>query len=161
MQKDILFDNIYIGHSVEDAEQLRMETFGLKQAAEKAEEEALAPTPSDTPKPTSGLDFRSDPMVFIKNKFNLFVALAQKDPLEAVKTMPEVAGAMGVAVITVMAVLISTVAAGGSTEQTKRSVKTVKEAATDAKEKTTEATTSGADKVQADVSKRTTRSSAS
>jgi calnexin len=29
MQNDILFDNIYIGHSIEDAEKLRKETFDL------------------------------------------------------------------------------------------------------------------------------------
>ena len=38
MQSDILFDNIYIGHSVEDAEKLKVETFDVKHAIEKAEE---------------------------------------------------------------------------------------------------------------------------
>jgi calnexin len=42
MQKDILFDNIYIGHSIADAEKLRAETFDLKVAAEKADGRQVA-----------------------------------------------------------------------------------------------------------------------
>lgn len=43
MQNDILFDNIYIGHSIEDAEKLRKETFDLKHPVEVALEEASKP----------------------------------------------------------------------------------------------------------------------
>ncbi|KAJ8105826.1 hypothetical protein OPT61_g9947 [Boeremia exigua] len=50
MQNEILFDNIYIGHSIEDAKKLEEETFVPKKAAEKAEEEANAPKPKDSPK---------------------------------------------------------------------------------------------------------------
>ena len=45
MQNDILFDNIYIGHSVSDAEKLAQDTFEVKKAVEKAQEEALGVRP--------------------------------------------------------------------------------------------------------------------
>ena len=34
MQSDILFDNIYVGHSLEDAQKLADETFKLKRSKE-------------------------------------------------------------------------------------------------------------------------------
>ena len=36
MTEDILFDNLYIGHSVEDAKKLAAETFEVKKELEKA-----------------------------------------------------------------------------------------------------------------------------
>ena len=36
MTEDILFDNIYVGHSVEDAKALAVETFEVKKALEAA-----------------------------------------------------------------------------------------------------------------------------
>ena len=38
MQGDIMFDNIYIGHSVADAEKLAQETFAKKKKSEPVEE---------------------------------------------------------------------------------------------------------------------------
>ena len=43
MQNDILFDNIYIGHSVEDAQKLKAETWDIKHPIEVAEEEETKP----------------------------------------------------------------------------------------------------------------------
>ena len=82
MQKDILFDNIYIGHSIDDAEKLKAETFDLKHPAEKAEEEANKPKPKDTPKSPSDLVFKDDPVLYVKEKLNLFIEIAKRDLAE-------------------------------------------------------------------------------
>ena len=160
MQNDILFDNIYIGHSAEDADKLRIESFVPKLAAEKAEEEANAPKVEDTPKSADDLSFKKDPVLYVKEKVKLFITLAQRDPVEAVKFVPEVAGGLGVIVLTLLAVVISTLTGGAapSKEQVKAQAKKAKDAAVGAKDKAAEAVTTGAEKAQAEVNKRTTRS---
>ncbi len=164
MQNDILFDNIYIGHSPEDAAKLQAETFDLKLAAEKAEEEANAPKPADPPKSPSDLTFKDDPVAYIKEKVELFIEIAKRDPLEAAKLVPEVAGGIGVLAVTVLALLVSILVGSGaapSKEQVKTQAKKAKDAAVDAKDKAAQAVTTGAEKVQAEANKRTTRSAAS
>lgn len=162
MQNDILFDNIYIGHSAEDADKLKEETFVPKLAAEKAEEEANAPKPED-PKTPSDLSFKDDPVRFVQEKLNLFIEIAKRNPVEAVKFVPEVAGGLGVIVVAIIAILASALGGGAapSKEQVKAQAKKAKDAAVDAKDKAAEAVTTGAEKAQAEVNKRTTRSNAS
>ncbi|EON64158.1 hypothetical protein W97_03388 [Coniosporium apollinis CBS 100218] len=163
MQKDILFDNIYIGHSVADAEKLKKETYDVKIASEKAEEAATKPKTEDTP-PKSPMDlkFKDDPVLYIREKLDLFLTIAKKDPIQAVKFMPEVAGALGVTALTVLALLISLVGLGGaaapSKEQIKDAAQKAKETAVDVKDQAAEAVSSGAEKAQAELNKRNTRS---
>ena len=57
MQSDILFDNIYIGHSIEDAEKLKTETFDVKHPIELAEEDATKPQPPEPVKSPMDLKF--------------------------------------------------------------------------------------------------------
>ena len=164
MQNDILFDNIYIGHSIDDADKLKAETWSLKHAAEKAEEEANKPKTPETPKSPSDLSFKEDPVTYVKEKVALFVEIAKRDPVEAIKFVPEVAGGIGVLAVTILAILASAVlggaAAAPSKEQLKAQANKAKAAAVDAKDKAAEAVASGADKAQAEVNKRTTRSTA-
>jgi len=164
MQNDILFDNIYIGHSIEDAEKLKAETFDLKHAAEKAEEEANAPKPEDTPTDASGLSFKDDPVTFIKEKVSLFTSLFARDPIEAIKFVPEVSGTIGAVLVALIAILASSLSGGNAAatkEKAKDAAKKAKDVAADAKDKVTEAVATGAEKAQAEVNKRTTRSTAS
>ncbi|KAF2750772.1 Calreticulin-domain-containing protein [Sporormia fimetaria CBS 119925] len=163
MQNDILFDNIYIGHSIEDAEKLRLESFVPKLAAEKAEEEANAPKPAEDIKSPSDLVFKDDPVRYVKEKTALFFDIAKRDPVEAIKFVPEVAGGLGVIAVTLLALLISTIAAPAapSKAQVKAAAQKAKNAAVDAKDKAAEAAATGAEKAQAEVNKRTTRSNAS
>jgi len=164
MQKDILFDNIYIGHSVADAEKLKAETFDLKHAAEKADEEANKPKPSEDVKSPSDLVFKDDPVRYVKEKTALFIEIAKRDPVEAIKFVPEVAGGIGVLAVTILALLVSVLIGSGaapSQEQVKANAQKAKEAVVDTKDKTVEAVSSGAEKAQAEVNKRTTRSTAS
>jgi calnexin len=164
MQSDITFDNIYIGHSVEDANALRAETYDIKRPVEDAEEAKTKPKPSDSPKSPSDLSFTEDPVTYIKEKLQLFITLAQKDPIEAIRFMPEVAGGLGGALALVIAIVVGLAGLGGAAAPTKEDIKKTaqkaKEVAIDAKDKAVEASASGADAVKAEVNKRTTRSSA-
>lgn len=163
MQNDILFDNIYIGHSIEDAEKFKAETFDPKHAAEKAEEEATAPKTDDTPKSPSDLSFKDDPVTYVMEKVNLFIEIAKRDPVEAVKFVPEVAGGIGALAVTIIVILVSLLSGSSapSQEQLKAQAKKAKDAAVGAKDKAAEAVATGAEKAQAEVNKRTTRSTAS
>ena len=162
MQNDLLFDNIYIGHSVEDAEKFKSETFDLKITAEKAEEEADKPKKEDKPKSPMDLNFLDDPVLYVREKFELFVTIAKRDPIEAIRFVPEVAGGLGVIAVTVIALLVGAVGAGSSAapskDQVKDAAQKAKDSAADTKDKVVEGVGSGAEKVQSEVNKRTTRS---
>ncbi|KAF9978195.1 hypothetical protein BGZ73_003376 [Actinomortierella ambigua] len=103
MQDDILFDNIYVGHSVEDAEQLAAETWEIKSKSEKKQDEAANPVP----KPLEPLSFKEDPIRFITTQLQEFIELAREDPLNAIHSRPVVTAAIaGVVGITFGLVLI-------------------------------------------------------
>lgn len=157
MQNDILFDNIYIGHSVEDAEKLKAETFDIKHPIEKKEDDASLPEPK---KPDSPMDlkFKDDPIHYMREKFDLFMTIAKNDPVQAIKFVPEVAGALAVLALTTLAALVGLFTMGSSSPQVKKAAEKVKDAAIDAKDQAVDATASGVEKVQAEVQKRTTRS---
>jgi calnexin len=163
MQNDILFDNIYIGHSIEDAAALQKETFDVKIKAEKAEEEATKPKEEEKPKSPSELTFKDDPIKFAKEKLDLFITIAKNDPINAIKFVPEVSGALGVLLLIVVSALLTLVGNSvnaPSKEQVKAAAKKGKDAAVDAKDKAAEAISTGTEKAQAEVQKRTTRASA-
>lgn len=107
MQNDILFDNIYIGHSIEDAKKLQEETFDIKRPIEAAEEEAAKPAPETEKNPD--LQFMDDPVLYIRSKVDLFIEIAQEDPVEAIKTVPEVAGGLGALLVTVILVILGAI----------------------------------------------------
>lgn len=157
MQNDILFDNIYIGHSVEDAEALQKESFDLKIAAEKAEEDLSRPKIEEADKPDTHepSEFRKDPFAYIAKRVQFFMTVARYDPIEAVKLVPEVPGALVVAIlITVLAFIQS-----AANTPAPAPVKKGKEAAKDVKDTAASAVATGAEKTKAEATKRTTRSS--
>jgi calnexin len=163
MQSDITFDNIYIGHSIEDAAAFRAETYDIKRPIEEEEEAKTKPKPSEIPS-SSDLSFKNDPVGYVRDKFDLFVTLAKHDPIEAIKTVPEVAGGLGGILALTIAFIFAAVAGGSSAapskEEIKKTAQKAKAAAVDAKDKAAEAVTSGADAAKAEVNKRTTRSNA-
>lgn len=155
MTNNILFDNIYIGHSVEDAKKLADETFFVKHPVEKALEEADKPKIDDIPKSPSDLVFLDDPVTYIKEKFDLFVTIAQRDPIEAIKFVPEIAGGIGAVFVSLIAIIVGLVNLGGSSAPApKKAAATAGDKAKDL----SEAAASGADKAKGEVTKRTTRS---
>jgi len=162
MQKDILFDNIYIGHSVKDANALKAETYDLKIVAEKAEEEATKPKVEDKPKSPSDLKFMDDPILYIKEKIDLFITIAKKDPINAIKFVPEVAGAIGAVIvlfITLIFIAVGGIGAAPSKQDAKDAAKKVVDKAAELKDKVADSATTGAEKAKEEVQKRTTRSS--
>lgn len=156
MQNDILFDNIYIGHSVEDAEKLRQETFDVKHPVELAEEEALKPKQEEKGA-TPSVGFQEDPVTFVREKVDYFVSLAKQDPVGAVKQVPEVAGGLVALVATMILIIVGAV---GASSPAPAPANKGKEAAGKAKEKTGEASSSSADTGKGGATKRNTRSSA-
>jgi calnexin len=158
MQNDIMFDNIYIGHSIEDANKLREETYDVKIVAEKAQEEKedeAKPKP-ETPKSPNDLSFMEDPVTFVREKVDLFLAIAQKDPIEAIKFVPEVAGGIASVVVLILTLLI-TALTGGSKAPAEKAKATGKKAKAGA-EKAAEAVATGAENVKEQATKRATRS---
>jgi calnexin len=164
MQSDILFDNIYIGHSIEDAAALRAETYDLKRPAEEAEEAATKPKPDEKPKSPSDLVFKDDPIAYVKEKFDLFLTIAKQDPVEAIKFVPEIAGGIGALVVVLIAFVVGAISlsspAAPSKEDIKKATQKAKDTAANTKDQVTDAVASGADAVKAEASKRTTRSTA-
>ncbi|KAL4881590.1 Calreticulin family-domain-containing protein [Aspergillus karnatakaensis] len=157
MQNDILFDNIYIGHSVEDAEKLRKETFDVKRPIEEAQEEASKPKKAEKEDGTT-VSFKEDPVTFVREKVDHFVGLFKEDPITAVKEVPEVAGGLGALLLTAILVIVGAI--GASSPAPAAAAKKGKEAAKATKEKTSEAVSSAAETVKGGATKRTTRSSA-
>ena len=162
MQSDILFDNIYIGHSIDDATKLKNETFDIKYKIEKAEEEASKPKISDDlPTPETETTFKEDPIGYIREKVDLFYVLAKEDPIQAIKDLPEVAGGIGALLVTIIALVVGIVGAGSSgvPPQAKDAANKAKAKAIEAKDQVADAASTGADKLQAEINKRATRSS--
>ncbi|KAH7329003.1 Calreticulin family-domain-containing protein [Stachybotrys elegans] len=158
MQSDILFDNIYIGHSVEDADKLAQETFHLKHPVEKALLDAEKPKQEDKPKSPLDLKFTEDPVTYIKEKLDLFVTIAQNDPVEAIKFVPEVPAGI-LAVLASLGAIIGLLISAGSSPAVKKAATDAKGKAKEVKDKAATATTTGAEKAKAEVTKRTTRNS--
>lgn len=168
MQNDILFDNIYIGHSEQDAEKFKAETFDVKHKIEQQEEANERPKEPKGPKSPSDLKFLEDPVKFVTEKVELFLTIAKTSPLEAVKFVPEVAGGIAFLAATIIALLLGL---GGSSAPTKKQVKAtaekVKAQASDVADKAAQkkdevaaAIASGTEAAQEEIKKRTTRSSA-
>jgi hypothetical protein len=89
MTEDILFDNIYIGHSVEDAKALAKETFEIKRRLEVADEEANSKKLDEEDDSAARPSFRENPVEYIRHKVYTFIDLAMLNPFLAFKTHPE------------------------------------------------------------------------
>ncbi|KAL9716589.1 calnexin [Leucoagaricus gongylophorus] len=96
MTEDILFNNIYVGHSLEDAKKLAAETFEIKKRLEDKAE-----APEDTNEDDSEALFKEDPVGFIRSKVLDFVDHVREDPIDAFKSKPETGVALLVAILTI------------------------------------------------------------
>lgn len=162
MQKDILFDNIYIGHSVDDANALKAETYDVKIVIEKAEEEAAKPKVEDKAKSPSDLKFLDDPVHYVREKVDLFLTIAKRDPVQAIKFVPEVSGAIGAILVLLVTIVFMSVGSSGATpskEDIKASAKKTAEKAAELKDKAADSVATGTEKAKEEISKRATRSS--
>lgn len=164
MQNDILFDNIYIGHSEADANTLAEETFKIKLDVETAVEDAEKPKKEDAPKSPSDLKFMDDPVLYVREKVELFITIAKRDPMEAVRFVPEVAAGGAIGLITIL-LLLGGILGGGaaaapSKEQIKAQAEKAKASAQKTKDQVVDAVASGVQSAQDEVNKRTNRSTA-
>ena len=105
MTENILFDNIYVGHSEEDAKALAAETYDVKHPLEETANKVADKTDEEEDSKT----FKEDPMSFIRQKIFSFVEVAKVDPVLAFKTQPETGGALTVALVTLFGMLLSLV----------------------------------------------------
>ncbi|KAF2403913.1 putative calcium-binding protein precursor cnx1 [Trichodelitschia bisporula] len=162
MQNNMLFDNIYVGHSFEDANKLREETFEPKVKAEKAEEDATKPKEED-PKadtPETPVTLKEDPIKFITQKVEKFMAIAKVDVLEAFKTVPEVGGTIFTVALVFVSILLTMLTGGGAPApaQVKAKAKEIADKVADktkdAKDKAAEAVATGAQNAKGEAQKR-------
>jgi hypothetical protein len=89
MTEDILFDNIYVGHSLEDAKALAAETFEVKKPLEVAADKSV-----DDDVEEEKLSFKDDPVTFIRSRVVSFVQAAKEDPVAAIKANPRTGAAL-------------------------------------------------------------------
>ncbi|KAI5296820.1 hypothetical protein KEM55_005536 [Ascosphaera atra] len=113
MQNDILFDNIYIGHSLEDAKAFKAETYDIKRPIEEALDAASRPSADDKDARDSAFEaFKQDPVAYIRRQTDLFLNLAKLDFVQACKVVPEIAGGIVALFATVVAVVFGVVSLG-------------------------------------------------
>ncbi|THH03955.1 hypothetical protein EW145_g5872 [Phellinidium pouzarii] len=103
MTPNILFDNIYIGHSVDDAKIFATQTFDVKHPLEEALSKAKKVDEEDE----EPISFKEDPMAFIRQKIFAFLDDAKVDPVQAFKSHPETGGALAVSAFTFVGMLLA------------------------------------------------------
>ncbi|KAH8835020.1 Calreticulin family-domain-containing protein [Flagelloscypha sp. PMI_526] len=94
MTEDVLFDNLYIGHSLDDAKAFAKETFGVKKPLEAKSDKVEEEEDEDEPV------FAEDPIGYIRYRILAFIDLAKLDPVLAFKTQPQTGAALAGAVFT-------------------------------------------------------------
>jgi hypothetical protein len=112
MTEDTLFDNIYVGHSVEDAEALLAETYTVKHSLEEVAK-AVPEVDSSDELPS----FSTDPLGYVRGKIGLFLDDAREDPLAAIQSHPDTAGGLVGAVFLLFALLGVTFGLVGAGQQ--------------------------------------------
>lgn len=105
MTEDILFDNIYIGHSELDAASFADETFSIKKPLEDELEAAAVPeVPETSASANKGEEpeWREDFVKWAQWKIEEFADIAVLDPVKAIQELPYT----GAAAATVIATLL-------------------------------------------------------
>lgn len=93
MDEDILFDNIYVGHSIEDARELARQTFDVKLPIEQNIEQKDVEAKKAEEEKTN-----ADPIVGLKRLQDTlldFYSDLKVDPIATIKAQPNVAGLLG------------------------------------------------------------------
>lgn len=115
MTEDILFDNIYIGHSLDHAKALAAESFDIKKPLEK---DADKPDFPEDEGEQEEVTFAENPVEFLRNQAFKFIALARVDPIVAFKTQPETGVALAGALLTFCGMLGALFGLVGSQQKT-------------------------------------------
>jgi hypothetical protein len=128
MTEDILFDNIYVGHSVEDANAFAAETFDIKKALEELQSKFAGDAVDEDSDDEFSFDkFKSDPMGFIRQKIFMFIDLVKIDPILAFKTYPETGAGLAGALFTLFGMIGALFGLVGASQKpiTKVSISTI------------------------------------
>ncbi|KAF9581345.1 hypothetical protein BGW38_001682 [Lunasporangiospora selenospora] len=156
MQNDILFDNIYIGHSTEDAEKLAEESWKIKFDAEKKQEEKARP---EAPEVKAEKSFKEDPIGVSIRELKEFIEIAREDPMLAMNSRPIVvsvlAGVVGVSFGLFLIILGLMSGASAESNNVGKAKKTDAVTADDKEEKETKSS-KGKSKEESAARKRTT-----
>ena len=115
MTENILFDNIYVGNSIDDAKALAAETFDIKHSLEEAADKVA--TDDDEPLDEAPA-FAENPVEFLRHKAFTFIAHARVDPVSAFKTHPETGVALAGAILTLFGMLGALFGLVGSQQKT-------------------------------------------
>lgn len=99
MTEDILFSNVYVGHSTEDARALAAETYDITHAAEAAASAKALDLENDV------VSFSEDPVAFVRGRVLDFVEQAKINPIAAFKAMPETGIALAGAIFTLFGMI--------------------------------------------------------
>lgn len=114
MDEDILFDNIYVGHSIEDARELARQTFDVKLPIEQnIEKEDLEKKKTEEEK-----EVKEAPLGLagLQNTLLDFYSDLKVDPIAAIKAQPNVAGLLAAIIAAVLGLVgfIGGIAGGAS-----------------------------------------------
>ncbi|KAK7207020.1 calnexin [Myxozyma melibiosi] len=110
MSNEILFDNIYVGHSIEEAEKIGNATYSEKVIYEIKEEESSRPKVAEPDAPKSMWElFKADPINYSLYQSELFFTFFKRDPVFAVKQYPETAAALGAVFVTILALVFGSI----------------------------------------------------
>ena len=104
MTPNILFDNIYIGHSADDAKAFAKETYEVKHPLE---EEASKSKKAAADEEDELIVFKDDPIGFLRQKIAFFLDDFRDDPVDAFKTHPETGGALVLSAFTFVGMLLA------------------------------------------------------
>lgn len=113
MTPNILFDNIYVGHSAEDAKALASETFDIKHPLEEAQNKAKKVDEDEDEEIT----FKDDPVGFIRQQIFTFIDDVKENPVEAFKSNPQTGGAILVTAFTFVGMLLTLAGVIGSAQK--------------------------------------------
>lgn len=106
MTEDIMFDNIYVGNSPDEAKKLAKESFHIKHAAETAEQEAdrkskQAAEKKDKPTGSVLEQIKEDPLGFVRSSVLDFLDQSLEDGVvEAFKANPQTGSGILIALLT-------------------------------------------------------------
>ncbi|CAH7667995.1 Calreticulin family-domain-containing protein [Phakopsora pachyrhizi] len=157
MQENILFDNIYVGHSEEDATAFAKETYHVKVAIENKLDDSSKEDEKDSEKEDIP-SFSESPLRFARGHVKAFVDVALVDFKKAVKEMPSTAAALVSVIAAILGALVLVLSGGSSqptTMKVKKSSKKPEHSTADkGAEKTTDVPTAGGKKEESDVKKR-------
>ena len=112
MTEDILFDNIYVGHSAEDAKNLASETFEIKKPLEVAADKTETDDEDE-----EKISFKDDPVSFIRTHVLDFIEAARTSPLQAFKSQPETGAVLVFALLTLFGMFSALVSIIGGAQK--------------------------------------------